>query len=182
MKFSHIFRLILFVGLVVVALCMVFDAWGQPINAPPEGQPLEMPKTPEAYVMEKSFNISPTTVYGVLVLLLVLYAGYITKQNHKIQKESLDFMALMNKAVQQNTKDFLESMSLLNNVVQQNTAAIQQFNTLIQVNDEKVLNGMRNILEEHRKETQLLISNLSKDFMSIVLQKLQIPPSGAKDL
>ncbi len=156
-------RLIILWLLLIVSVFMVFVVRGQEVEKPPP-EVVHKVETPATLVLEKSFEISPTTVYGVLVMLLVSYAFWITRQNYKIQK------------------DFLSSMSLLNSVVQQNTLAIQQFNTLIQVNDEKVLNGMRNILEEHRKETQILISNLSKDFMNIVLQKIQVPPSGAKDI
>ncbi len=125
------------------------------INAPPPFYPHKpnggsniMPIDYD-YVVKKSFETSPDTVYGVFVGVLVFC------------------LLCMGIALYRINSKFIE-------VVGSNTAVMQSMLAKMDTNDEKVLNGLQKLLEGHRLEMQTmtttLFTNLLTQFMGHITQ------------
>jgi phage shock protein PspC (stress-responsive transcriptional regulator) len=96
------------------------------------------------FVVKKSFDTNPDTVYGVFVGVLVFSLLSMGIALYLINSKFID-------------------------VVSSNTAVMQSMLAKMDTNDEKVLNGLQKLLEGHRQEMQqmttTLFTNLLTQFM-----------------
>jgi hypothetical protein len=145
---------ILFVFALFVSLCLSGSLIAQQnedttkrINAPPYNNYNNLNRgggMDYDYVVKKSFDTNPDTVYGVFVGVLVFSLLSMGIALYRINSKFID-------------------------VVSSNTAVMQSMLAKFDTNDEKVLNGLQKLLEGHRQEMQqmttTLFTNLLTQFM-----------------